>query len=119
MTNSEFFQYLTNVPIAECKVAQVQSIYHAELPEIIQKIVSCCEEPVFLDNDIRILSLSEILNAEEELHVPFVTKKILPIADCCDNDFIVYHLSDHSWSRFNIVDETSFMNRNHLEELLK
>ena len=45
------------------------------------------------------------------------TEKI-PLIDCGENDFIVYHFVDKIWSKFNIIDETVFK-KNSLKELLK
>ena len=44
---------------------------------------------------------------------------MIPLADCGENDFIVYHFTDGSWSKFNIIDETEFKKRNALDEILK
>lgn len=49
-----------------------------------------------MDDGVRILAFKEILNAKEELHVDFKADGIIPVADCGENDFIVYHLKKHS-----------------------
>ena len=48
----------------------------------------------------------------------FDAKKILPLIDCGDNDFIVFHIGTNKWSRFNIVDECIFKERDSLEDVL-
>lgn len=45
---------------------------------------------------LRVLSASEIIQAEEDLHVNFIEKQFLPVADCGDNNFVVYHFADNS-----------------------
>ena len=60
----------------------------------------------------------EILNAEQDLHVDFKSNRIIPVADCGDNDFAVYYLDKCKWSRFNIIDETAFKERTTLEDVL-
>ena len=56
---------------------------------------------------------------KNDLHVSFRDKEIIPLIDCGENDFIVYHFMDKIWSKFNIIDETVFKKKNSLEELLK
>ena len=80
--------------------------------------ISGSNKTVFLDDNIRILSFDEIINAEKELHVDFKSNQIIPLVDCGENDFIVYHFFDKIWSKFNIVDETVFKKKNSLQELL-
>lgn len=119
MTKKEYLEKVLRAVIDDAKVSKVQKIYGCKLPDIIQKIVSNSDEATFFDDDTRILSLDEIVDAEKDLHVDFISKKIIPLADCGDNDFIVYHFEDDVWSKFNIVDETIFKKRNDLSELLK
>ena len=118
MTASTFIQSILNNSIDTEKVQKVENKYQAELSDIIKHILSDCDEPVFLDNGKRILSYDEIFNAEEELLVQFTEYSIIPIADCGDNDFIVYHYDNHSWSKFNIIDETVFKRNRSFEDLL-
>ena len=53
------------------------------------------------------------------LHVEFKKKGLLPVADCRENDFILYDFINGMWAKFNIVDEIIFKERLSLEELLK
>lgn len=87
------------------------------MPEIVKKIISSVDDTIFLEEDWRILSLSEIEDAEKDLHIEFGEKGILPLVDCGENDFIVYHFQDEIWSKFNIVDEVIFQKKNTIEEL--
>ena len=65
-----------------------------------------------------ILSYAEIVDAEKQLHVAFKDKGMIPLIDCGENDFIVYHFEKEIWSKFNIVDETVFAKRNSVEDIL-
>ena len=76
-------------------------------------------ESVFLDGGVRILSFDEIVAAKKDLHIEFKAKGMIPIVDCGENDFIVYHFNDNIWSKFNIVDESVFKKKKSIEELLK
>lgn len=118
MTGKEYLSSLESVKPDTKKVDKIISLYANNLPEIVLKIVSDSQEPVFLDDDSRVLSYDEIVDAENDLHVGFKEKGILPLVDCGENDFIVYHFADKTWSKFNITDETVFRKKNSLEELL-
>lgn len=118
MTAKEYLGSLESLKLEKEKVDRIESLYADNLPEIIQKIVSNSREAVFFDDDSRVLSYDEIVDAEKDLHVSFKDKGILPLVDCGDNDFIVYHFADKTWSKFNITDETIFRKKNSLEELL-
>lgn len=119
MTRKEYLRHLTNVKIDAKKVDEVASAYGTELPEVICKIVSDAKETIFFDDEYRILSLDEIVEAENDLHVEFKEKGILPLVDCGENDFIVFHFNDGFWSTFNINDETVFRKRDCFEELME
>ena len=117
MTAKEYFESITKKEIDLGKVEKIQNIYNKVLPEEVQRIVSNAESSIFLD-DVRILSYKEILNAEYDLYVDFKTKQMIPLADCGDNDFVVYHFDTHEWSKFNIIDEVTFKKRKTLAEVL-
>lgn len=119
MTKKEYFQNLANVKIDKSKTKKVEALYGTDIPEIVEKIVSCADETVFFDDGSRILSINEICDAEKDLHVNFIEKKVIPLADCGENDFIIYHLEGKYWAKFNIIDEIVFKKKNTLAELLK
>ena len=117
MTKEEYFDMLKDCVIDKDTIDKVQEKYGTDLPGCVHRILSCAKEPVFLDN-VRILSIDEIMDAEEDLSVDFMGKQIIPIADVGDNDFVVYHFDDGTWSLFNIVDEFDFMKRSSFIEYL-
>lgn len=120
MTGIEYLSTINELEKIDAGMAEaIQKKYGHELPEIIKRIISFSKETVFLENDTRILSASEIIQAEEELHVKFSALQLIPLVDCGDNNFIVYHFSDGSWSKFNLNDESIFKQHKSLEELLK
>ncbi len=116
MNLKEYCQGLENVIINKEKSGRIFELYSDHLPEIIMKIISIAKETVFLDNGQRILSYNEIIDAEQDLHIPFREKGIIPIADCENNDFIVYNFKENYWSMYNISDETFFMKKASLNE---
>lgn len=119
MTKKEYLEKISEKEINAEKVDKIQKAYGSAFSKMVQKIISNSEETVFFDDGYRILSYNEIFNAENELHVDFKNKGILPIADCGENDFIVYHFLDGIWSKFNIIDETVFKKKDGLDGLLK
>ncbi len=119
MTKQEYLEQISEKKADTAKVKKMEDIYGAALPGLVRKIVSNNDETIFFDDGVRILSFDEIVDAESDLHVDFKAKGIIPIADCGENDFIVYHLNDSIWSKFNIIDETIFKKKNELSDLLK
>ncbi len=119
MTKGEYIKTLASVKVDAEIVAKIENVYGATLPDVVKKIVSNAAETIFFDDDYRILSLGEIEDAENDLHVDFKAKGIIPLVDCGENDFIVYHFNDDIWSKFNIIDETVFKKQGSLDELLK
>lgn len=119
MTGKEYLSSLAEVKADKEKTDMIVALYTDNLPEIILKIIANAKEPVFLDDGSRVLSYDEIVDAEKDLHVAFKDKGIIPLVDCGENDFIVYHFLDNVWSKFNIVDETVFKKKSSLEELMK
>lgn len=118
MTTVEFVEKLEGFDIDKQKTSKVEKIYGSELPEIVSKIISVTTTPIFFD-EYRVLSFDEICEADDELNVNFLDKKIIPLIDCGNNDFIVFHCKSKEWSKFNIIDECVFKKRKSLNELLK
>lgn len=119
MNYKEYISSLNDVEVDDEKTKLIEVVYSGDLPEIVLKIIANATETIFLDNDKRILSFKEIINVEKELHVAFKNKGILPLVDCGENDFIVYHFKEGIWSKFNIIDEIVFKKKDSFEELIK
>ena len=118
MNRNDYLRELPNQKIDESKVKQVEEVYGCTLPEEVQRILSNCDETVFFDDDdCRVLSFDEILEAPETLCELFVENKMIPLFDCMDNDFIVYKADSHKWLMFNTEDEMDFDEAEHLADL--
>ena len=102
-------------------VVQIESLYDESLPKDVRNAVSLSNEAIFYDDFslLRGLSHEEILDANSDLQVDFIEKKLLPLFDIGDNDFIVYDLSDRHWYKFNIVDEEKFEKTENLIQYFK
>ncbi|MCI8713517.1 MAG: hypothetical protein HFH23_14900 [Ruminococcus sp.] len=118
MTNKEYLESIEGLHINNAKVSKIESLYGTEMSEIIKRIISNNDRTIFLE-ECRVLSYDEIVDAEVDLHVDFKGKQILPLFDCWDNDFMVYHYGTGKWSLSNIVDECVFEMRDSLAELLE
>lgn len=118
MTKKDYLTQLVDEKINEEKVKKTEKIYGIEFPLLVKKIISSAEECVFLEEGYRLLSYNEINEASADLHLDFGKKGILPLIDCGENDFIVYHYNDGIWSKFNIIDEVVFKKKNTFEAIL-
>ncbi len=108
MLITEYVNSLENTNINQSKVTIINDTYKCTLPIEIQKIITNNEKSIFLDNECRILSFQEIVDANSDLHVDFIKQMLLPIADCYDNDFLVYDYKNNVWCMYNIIDELIF-----------
>ena len=82
MTKAEYLSSLPKVKIDNAKTEQIQKIYKKPLPEIIKEIVSRSDEAIFFEDGSRMISFEEMLDAEQDLHVDFKAKEIIPVTDC-------------------------------------
>lgn len=119
MTRREYINELLGCKIDQALVKRIEMKYKTTLPDVVKRIISNANDTVFFDDGYRVLSFSEIENAEMDLHVNFMEKGIIPLFDCNENVFIVYHFIGDFWSKFNINDETIFKKKRTLNEILK
>ena len=119
MTIGEYIRLTAESKINEDMVSAAEQVYKTKLPDNIKKFISSSNEGRFLDDNFRALAFSEIIDAENDMHVDFVGKKLIPLFDCFDNDFIVYEFSSSYWAKFNIVDECLFKIKQNIEEVIK
>ena len=117
----EFISQLEGFPIDENTVASIQERYRCSISNEVKKIVSFAPDGYFFDDDdlYRVLAVEEIIHAPEELHVDFIQKKILPVIDTGDNDFIVFDCDNNVWCKFNIVDEVRYRQANNISDLVQ
>lgn len=118
MVRKEYIDFISAKKTNEKRIKKINDIYETSFPEVVNLIISNSDETIFFDDGYRVMGFNEIAEAEQDLHVDFKNKKIIPLFDCGENDFIVYNFEDDLWSKFNIVDETIFKKRDTLKELL-
>lgn len=117
MTGTEYLQEISRCSIDKTAVKKTEAVYRS-IPDVVKQIVSFSKECVFLNSGIRMLSLSEILEADLDLHVPFAAARVIPVADCGENTFIVYVGKERVWAKFHIIDECMFKRKKSLGELI-
>lgn len=118
MNKSDYLDAASKWEIVDERVEAVGRAYSSRIPEQLQRIVSHADEPYFFEDGPHILSLAEMLGAEETLGVSFSDKHLVPVVDCCDGDYIVYDYDKEVWAIYNIVDDVSFKQGGSLAELL-
>ncbi len=80
-------------------IIKENSITNEELLKLIKYVK---DEPIFLLNNIRLLSMDEILDYKEELKID---KSIIPLIDLCDNNFLVFDIENKEFQILDISDE--------------
>ena len=107
-------------PLSDCLA--LEQMFKASLPLELWILLSFKDGIIGAKNSLsqmRIMSLTEIQSAPQELQVDFPDKGLLPLIDCLDNDFLVYDVARQNYSLFNIVDEVSFNSYSSLCEFLQ
>ncbi len=118
MNIEEFIDEIDTISIKPEVTSEIEATYGMELPNLIKKILSFDSNGYFFGDNKRLLSFVEINTADEDLHVEFISMKIIPLFDTGDNDFIVYSSEDEKWELFNIIDKCAFYKSPELKELL-
>lgn len=118
MTSKQYVLGIISTKENKDKIEKLETLYKTSFPDVIKKIISAADEPQFFDDDSRMMSFDEMIDAENDLHIEFSKLGIFPIIDCGENDFIVYHTKSKSWSKFNINEEITYDTKNTLEELI-
>ena len=121
MKIEEYLEKLKFVPCDEASIIRVEKRFSTTLPDDVKRVLALAQTGEFLEGKsfCRKLSLDDIFDANAELNLDFVQKRIIPFFEKGDNDYIVFNLKKGRWELFNIVDEISFKARKDLEPLLQ
>ncbi len=90
------------------------NIENEELQEILKYVG---DEPLFLNDEMRLLSKDEINNYKMELGIDI--DNIVPLIDLFDNNFLIYNKVKNTFEKLNIVDETIYEREETIEKYLK
>jgi hypothetical protein len=118
MTVAECIKQIAATEPSNKIASKLNKTYGEDMPKVVVQMVTVFEKGGFVD-DYRFLSLSEIVHAEADLHVPFKKLQIIPLVDGGDNDFIAYNFAEDVWMRYNVVEEIGFGKKKKLNEILK
>lgn len=119
MTKEEFLSKVTTASESNETVIKIETMYgNISLPEVVKKIISLSEDSIFFEEDKRLLSKKEILEASKDLHVDFVKKGLIPLIDALDNDFISFSIISKKWCFYNIIEDCIFSEASDIAELL-
>lgn len=118
MNREELISLIQHGPQKKEVRTALEEVYHYDIPEEIIRILSSCAAPeLFDENESRTLSIKEVINAEEDLQVPFRSEGMIPIVDLGDNDYIVYCFKDCSWRIYNVLDQSLFKETENFKDL--
>lgn len=72
----------------------------------LKELLSLCEkEPLFFDDEKRLLSIEEIIQAQEELQIQ---DNIIAIIDLYDNVFVVYDILKKEFMKYDIAHNEAY-----------
>lgn len=66
----------------------------------------------------RVMTIEEILDANDDIGIDFAGLKLIPFVDCFDNDYVCFDMQGNNWTLFNSVDEVKFRPCDKLDDLL-
>lgn len=84
----------------EVKFNKLVAINNQQLRKILLFVK---DEPLFLDDEKRLLSKEEIVNYEKELETKIVD--IIPLIDCYDNQYLIYIISENVFAFLDISED--------------
>lgn len=118
MNKSEYLQSVRKCKLNLDRIQKADEIYGTEIPEMLGKVISYAGEVSFLDEERRVLSFEGIIYASEDLGIDFVAKRIIPVIDAYDLNYIVYMLEEKKWAIYNVCDDDVYKEDCDLENIL-
>ena len=118
MTKLEYIENVRNCSVMNDRVMALEKLYGCKLGEELAKVISYAGTIDFFDEERRAFSFEEILNADEKYGVAFAERKLIPVIDAYDNDYIVYSFEKNQWAKVNLSDLVLFKIRDSFEKVL-
>lgn len=107
----------------KCYVAEIESLYGVNLKEDVAKFISNLKETsVFYASSakfLRQLSISSVKDFSKDYGVEMISKKLIPLFDISDAQFIVYDLDVSMWGCFHVDDDKPYYRSKSLLKLLQ
>lgn len=98
-----FDEELSSCKIDAEKVSEVEKVYKIKAPKKLQRMITMCndddENYVYgiEVNVVRILKLDEVLHPKEKMGVDYIAMGCVPVAECLNEDCIVYSMNEKKW----------------------
>jgi len=118
MKRKDLIEKLKSVSVVTEKVEDMQKEYGTEFSQEMKSIISQSIEPLFFEDNSRMLSYGEIFSADIEYDNNFKELGIVPLIECFDNDFIVYNIRTGMYEMYNIIEKIAFNENKTLKDVL-
>lgn len=118
MNSLEYLMAIENSSIDIAKKTKFEECYGIKLSDSLAKIVTFANDSIFIAEERRVLSFDEIININKDCDNVFISKRIIPVIDCYDNEFIVFAADDSIWAKFSLSDNAMYKKRENLSELI-
>lgn len=118
MKKQDFINKLIEMKINDKIVELVEKKYLCKLNDEVKRVLSFEDINFSINDESRLLSSDDILNADKKYDYEFTKKHLIPLMDCSDNDLLVYDVEKKQYSKFNIVDKLLFKDKKSISECI-
>lgn len=118
MNKVEYLEAVVACEVDSKRVDQVETLYKIKVSELLAKVISYAGQVTFFDEERRALSFEGIMYASEDIGVDFIERKMIPVIDAYDLNYIVYMAEENTWAIYNVADDDIFEEAESLENVL-
>lgn len=118
MNKSEYLLEIEKCEADRSKVEQIETEYKCKLDGLITNVISYTDKSIFIDDEERVMSFSEIIQINKDYNNVFINNKMIPVIDCFDGIFIVFILEENKWAKYSTSDLIVYKKRSSLSELI-
>lgn len=110
MKFEDIIKQINNIEIDEEFTNKVEQVYSCELSDFVKRLLSIPETIDYEEKEISLFKMSNdfILEANEELQCDFISKHLIPIFDCYENDYLCYDFLNNIYVVYNVFEELTF-----------
>ncbi len=120
----QFADKLQSCEVDKEKVLKVENAYGIKAPEMLRRMVTMCnsDEDNYVANNLvnifRFMTIREVLNPTEMIGVDCKSMGYVPVADCLNEDMIVYNFKTNKWLWCDKDNDTIYMEEDDLWDIL-
>ena len=118
MNKSEYLLEIEKCEADRSKAEQIETEYKCKLDGLITNVISYTDKSIFIDDEERVMSFSEIIQINKDYNNVFINNKMIPVIDCFDGIFIVFILEENKWAKYSTSDLIVYKKRSSLSELI-